>query len=90
MATRWNLRGTTLFKAFLLNSLVAALIATVIVEIRLALNAKQKAVTALKLYKALVTFAIGFVVTFVVYNIMYVVLSYGSSLIAAKHSIPYW
>ena len=42
MATRWNLRGTTLFKAFLLNALAAALISTAIVEIRLALNAKRK------------------------------------------------
>ena len=90
MAARWNPRGTTLFTAFLLNSLAAAFISTVIVEIRLALDAQQGEVETERKYKGLATFALGFVITFVVYNIMYVLLSYGSSLTATKQRVPYW
>ena len=82
MARRWNLRGTTLFSAFLLNSLLYAIVATAIVETRLALDVVANA--------PLLTFTIGFLYSFTVCNIMYVVLSYGSSLTATKYTVPYW
>ena len=82
MARRWNLRGTTLFSAFLLNSLVYALVATAIVETRLALDVVASA--------PLLTFMVGFLLTFAVCNIMYLGLSYGSSLTATRYTVPYW
>ena len=90
MARGWSIRGTTLFTAFVLNSLVAALVSTAIVETRLALNSVEAPGDDQTSNKALITFGVGFLITFGVYNIMYLVLSYGSSLTATKYPIPYW
>jgi hypothetical protein len=84
-----GLRGTTLFVAFALNSVVAALVSTIIVEIRLG----QKRCSGLwnsDLCKAGFTFVAGFLSAFAVYNAMYFLVGYGSSLTATKHRIPYW
>ena len=74
-----------MFSAFLLNALIYALVSTAIVETRLALDVQKGAINV-----PLLTFIIGFLITFAVYNVMYVVLSYGSSLTATKHAVPYW
>ena len=89
MAVISGLRGSTLFVAFALNSVVAALVSTIIVEIRLG----QKRCNGLwtsDLCKAGLTFAAGFISTFLVYNTMYYLVGYGSSLTATKFPIPYW
>ena len=86
---KWNTRGTTLFKAFLLNAFAAALIATVIIETRFALDPATRPITD-ALPEAFQTFTIGFMITFVIYTAMYLALGYGSSLSATKVQPPYW
>ena len=73
-----------MFKAFVLNSLAAALIATAIIEIRFYLKGIHHT------REAIITFGAGFLMTFVVYNVMYVLLQYGSSLTASPKNPPYW
>ena len=89
MAVISGLRGSTLLVAFALNSVVAALVSTIIVEIRLG-QTGCKGVWSSDSCKAGLTFAAGFLSTFAVYNTMYYLVGYGSSLTATKSPIPYW
>ena len=89
MAIIRGLRGTTLSVAFALNSVVAALVSTIIVEIRLG-QLDGNGLGDFDSRKALLTFAAGFLITFIVYNAMYFLVGYGSSLTATKYRIPYW
>ena len=83
-----GIRGTTLFVGFVLNSIATALISTLIVEIRLSQSTNQP----LKFYnnKMLRTFVIGLISTFLVYNCMYLLVGFGSSMCATKYLVPYW
>ena len=83
-----NLRGTNLLLAFFLNALATALISTFIVEIRLSQSGKDP--LKIETNKMLTTFVIGLISTFLVYNSMYLLVGYGSSLSATKYLVPYW
>ena len=81
----WDTRGTTLFRAFLLNAFAAAMIATIIIETRFALDPATRPVL-----QALPEMAQTFRNWFC-NNLRYIYLlctwrlGYGSSLAATKH-----
>ena len=83
-----NIRGTTLFVAFVLNSIAAAFISTMIVEIRL--SQSRNGPVGVYNNKMLTTFVIGLISTFLVYNFMYLLIGFGSSMCATKQVVPYW
>lgn len=83
-----GMRGTSLGTAFVLNSIATALISTIIVEIRLSQNKNSK--TSKALNKLAVTFLVGLFAAFTVYNTMYILVGYGSSLSATKSKVKYW
>ena len=83
-----GLQATTLFVAFLLNALAAALVSTLIVEIRLSRN-KNYGLSA-QVRKALITLFMGLIVSFAVYNSMYVMFGFGSSMVSTRSKVPYW
>ena len=94
-----NFRATTLFKAFFLNALAAAFIASFAIEIRIRLsNDKDQLYILLNkwipgkqinkdvLY--MVTFIVSFVACLLVYNILYLLFLYGGGMMTSniKHS----
>jgi hypothetical protein len=83
-----GMRGDTLFMAFVLNSVAAALVSTFIVEIRLSQSKSSNLFNGQA--KMGITFLVGLITTFAVYNFLYAVAGYGSSLTATKNKIPYW
>tara|TARA_Y100000389_G_scaffold204246_1_gene255829 strand:- start:22731 stop:23000 length:270 start_codon:yes stop_codon:yes gene_type:complete len=83
-----GMRGDTLFMAFVLNSVAAALVSTLIVEIRLAQSKNSSLLDGQA--KMGITFVVGLLTTFAVYNLLYAIAGYGSSLAATKRKIPYW
>ena len=89
MAIISGLRGTSLSMAFAINSVVTALISTIIVEIRLG-QKEGKGPWNFESSKAGITFGAGFLITLLVYNTMYFLIGYGSSLTATESRVPYW
>ena len=84
-----KMRGTTLFVAFILNSIVSSLISTFIVEIRLS-QSDNKIHKSSDSFKILKTFLIGLIATVLVYNSMYLLVGFGSSMSATNQLVPYW
>ena len=83
-------RATTIFKAFLINAFLSALIATIIVEVRHAIDSgKGQLYNSIRntfnggnpwndeLSKTRSTFIIGFLVTIYLYNILFIFIEYG-------------
>lgn len=94
-----NLRATTLFKAFILNALAAAFIASFAIEIRIRLSNDKdnlyillnewipgKQINKDVLY--FVTFIVSFVACLIVYNILYLLFMYGGGMIASRVKKP--
>ena len=96
-------RSTNLLNAFILNSIVAAIISALLVELRLQLQDNKK--TMLKDFitstfkvdnlhdyqKVIAVFITGIFVSFMVYNIMYYFVSFGGGMLVNKvDSGKYW
>ena len=95
-------RSTNLFNAFILNSIIAAIISALLVELRLQLQDNKK--TVLKDYitsifkvdnlrdyqKVITVFIAGIFVSFMVYNIMYYLVSYGGGMLVDSMNVKYW
>ena len=92
-----SFRATTIFKAFLINAFLSALIATIIVEVRYIieygkgpiyehirrfLNGGNDFATAIN--KVTSTFVIGFLVTMLIYNTLYIFIEYGGGLVSPE------
>ncbi|MAH20722.1 MAG: hypothetical protein CMB96_04725 [Flavobacteriaceae bacterium] len=105
MALIKHSRATNIFKAFLINAFVAALVATIIVEVRRDLNEDKSGIfqiihniasrfdsnpfkTAPR--KMFYTFITGFVVSLIIYNILYVLIGFGGGMIANKKQAKYF
>ena len=96
-----NLRATTLFKAFLLNALAAAFIASIAIEIRLRLsNDKDRLYILLNEWIPgkqltedvlfMVTFIVSFITCLVVYNMLYMLFLYGGGMITTNKKLTYF
>jgi len=96
-----NLRATTLFKAFLLNALAAAFIATIAIEIRIRLsNDKDRLYILLNKWLPgkqinedvlfMVTFVVSFITCLVVYNMLYMLFLYGGGMITSNKKLSYF
>ena len=98
-------RATDIFKAFLINSFVAALLATIIVEVRRDLDQDKSGVFQVvddivstfdpnpfrtSARKMFYTFATGFVVSLILYNVLYVLIGFGGGMITPKKHIKYF
>lgn len=96
-------RATTIFKAFIINAFLSALIATIIVEVRYAIDSgKGQLYNSIRntfnsnnlwndeLSKTRFTFVIGFLVTLFLYNILYIFIGYGGGLLTTKTSKQYF
>ena len=95
-------RSTNLFNAFILNSIVAAITSALLVELRLQLQDNKKTVLKdfitstfkvdnLRDYqKVIAVFITGIFVSFMVYNIMYYLVSYGGGMLVNSMGVKYW
>lgn len=90
-----NLQATSIFKAFVINGIVAAIIATVTIELRFRLNDEksdyyaftQRLFNRKKLsnfHKILVVFVSSFLISFIVYHIMLFFFAYGGGMLTTK------
>ncbi len=92
-----SFRATTIFRAFLINSFISALIATIIVEVRYVIEYGQGPTYENirkffnggndfdgEINKVTSTFVIGFLVTMILYNILYVLIEYGGGLVTPE------
>ena len=90
-------RATTIFKAFLINAFLSALIATIVVEVRYIIEYGQGSTYENirkffnggndfvgELDKVSSTFVIGFLVTMILYNTLYILIEYGGGLVTPK------
>ena len=100
-----GMRATRLLIAFILNAFVAALIATIIVEVRTDMNKNKTPVFKFiddiverfdpnpfntEFRKMIYTFIAGFFVSLIVYNILYVLIGYGGGMLATKRPSKYF
>ena len=98
-------RATDIFKAFLINSFVAALLATIIVEVRRDLDHDKSGVFQFvddivstfdpnpfrtDSRKMFYTFVTGFVVSLLLYNLLYVLIGFGGGMITPKKRAKYF
>ncbi len=96
-----NVRATNLFKAYLLNALAAAFIASFAIEIRIRLSNDKdylyillnevipgKQINKDILY--MVTFIVSFFACFIVYNLLYVLFMFGGGMISNNSSLSYF
>ena len=92
-------RATTIFKAFLINAFLSALIATIVVEVRYIIEyGKGSTYENIRKFfnggndfvgdldKVTSTFAIGFFVTILLYNILYILIEYGGGLLTPSNA----
>lgn len=96
-----NFRATSLFKAFLLNALAAAFIASIAIEIRLRLNNEKDSLYIL-LNKwipgkqvnddilFMVTFVVSFVACLLVYNTLFILFLFGGGMLAPNEKVKYF
>jgi hypothetical protein len=77
-------RATTIPKAFLLNSIVIAVIATIGIEVRAALDADTSDKTLTQAEKGGIIFATTFISGLLTYIIMYVLVNYGGGQLSTK------
>ena len=98
-----SFRATSIFRAFLINAFVSALVATIIVEVRYAIEkGKGDLYNSIRvtfnsgnpwnddLSKMRSTFIIGFLVTLLLYNILYVVIAFGGGSVASSNIASYF
>ena len=96
-----NLRSTTLFRAFITQSFVNALLATSIVSIRTYLDhiyihdtdkSKHNIIPIIvpALYEMYFTFITTLIASFLVYNILYIVFDYGGSMLSPNGKLIYF
>lgn len=96
-----NFRATTLFKAFFLNALAAAFIASIAIEIRIRLsNDKDKLYILLNTWIPgkqinedvlyMVTFIVSFAACLLVYNILYLFFMYGGGMLTSCSKVTYF
>ena len=94
-----SFRATTIFKAFLINAFLSALIATIIVEVRYIIEYGKGPVYknirkffnggndfVSEINKVTSTFVIGFLVTMLLYNFLYIFIEYGGGLLTQPKS----
>ena len=79
MALIKGFRATTLNKAFLLNAIAAALIASIAVIVKDRLDAKTKLVYEDKFFVVLI---ITFISAIIVYGILYLLFGFGRGMLA--------
>ena len=98
-------RATDIFKAFLINSFLAALLATIIVEVRRDLDQDKSGVFQIvddivstfdpnpfrtESRKMFYTFITGFVVSLLLYNMLYLLIGFGGGMITPKKRAKYF
>jgi len=81
-----DFKATTFLKAFILNALVAAVIAALTIETRLHLDTQgalwaDSKETLAETTKLGVTLLTSFVIAFVVYHLMYLIFEYGGGML---------
>ena len=96
-----NFRATSLSKAFLLNALAAAFIASIAIEIRLRLsNDKDDLYILLNKWIPgkqvnddilfMVTFVVSFVACLLVYNFLFLLFLFGGGMLISNQKIHYF
>ena len=98
-----SFRATNLFKAFLINAFISALVATIIVEVRQSISVgKGKLYNSIReifnagnpwndeLSKVRSTFIIGFLVTLILYNLLYLLIAYGGVMLTPGSKVSYF
>ena len=98
-------RATDIFKAFLINSFLSALLATIIVEVRRDLDQDKSGVFQFvddivstfdpnplrtESRKMFYTFVTGFLVSLLLYNLLYVLIGFGGGMITPKKRAKYF
>ena len=99
MAFIKGFRSTNVLKAFLLNALTSATISVIIIELRLSLDEQYGWFHTIDNYwfsggmafmtkpqKMVVTFIIGFLASFTVYNFFYVLFNFGGGMLTRSMS----
>lgn len=84
-----KLRATTIPKAFLLNSIVIAIIATIGIEVRSALDRDTEDKTLTQAEKGGIVFATTFVSGLITYLIMYALFNYGGGQLSSKNLVKF-
>lgn len=90
-----NFQSTSLFKAFVINAIVAALISTFTVEIRLKLENEKsdyyfytsrffKSSKLSEFNKVLSVFALSFLISFFIYHLMCFLFAFGGGMLTIK------
>lgn len=104
MAIYNGFKAYTLFNAFVLNAFVAAIVATLIIELRISLeDEKNWLYEYFNTYwypggspymtsrqKIQTTFIIGLVASLIVYNFLYVLIGFGGGMLAVKGKNTYF
>lgn len=98
-------RATKILKAFLINAFVAALLSTIIVEVRRDLDNEKTIVSQFidslvqtfdpnpfrtDFRKMVYTFFTGFIVSVLLYNFLYLLIGFGGGMVATKKIPQYF
>lgn len=104
MALFSGFKATTIFKAFMLNAFVAAIVATLIIELRIALQNEKNwlyeyfntywfpggSPQLTNLQKIQSTFIVGFIASLIVYNFLYVIFGFGGGMLSSSKDFSYF
>ena len=98
-------RTTDIFKAFVINSFITAFLATIVIEVRRDLDQDKSGVFQFvddivstfdpnpfrtESRKMFYTFITGFVVSLLLYNMLYVLIGFGGGMITPKKRAKYF
>lgn len=98
-------RATDIFKAFVINSFITAFLATIVVEVRRDLDQSKSGVFQLvddivstfdpnplrtETRKMFYTFVTGFLVSLLLYNILYVLIGFGGGMTTTRRHHKYF
>ena len=98
-------RATDIFKAFLINALIAAFLSTIVVEVRRDLDDHKTGVFQFvekivspfdpnplrsEVRKMFYTFIAGFIVSLILYNLLYVLIGFGGGMAASRKKVNYF
>ena len=80
----FNLRATTIKKAFLLNAIVLALIASLSIELRRYLDIRKETKSLTDIHKIIITMIGTFIIGIIIYIIIRYLFGFGEGLLASK------
>ncbi len=85
-----NLRSTTIFRGFVLNSLVLAFVAVISIELRGYMDRREQTKYLSRVRKMVITIIGTSIMGFALFVILRFVLGYGGGLLAPASAYPYF